>query len=43
MAVGLQLGVNQALIDADFEPPSFGRQQGERFDLSFEFIQQFGC
>jgi hypothetical protein len=43
MAVGLQLGIDQAVVEADLKTASFRWHQDERFDLGFELFQQFGC
>ena len=43
VAVGLQLGVEQSLVDRELEAPSIRRHQADRLDLGLEFLQQFGC
>jgi hypothetical protein len=42
MAARLQFRVQQLPIDADFEPAPVRGRQDERFDLRFEFLEQFG-
>ena len=40
MATGLDLGVNQCIVDNHLEHASMGWDQGEAFDLGFEIIEQ---
>jgi hypothetical protein len=43
MAVGEQLGEEQLVVDDELEAPAIRGDQGERFDLRFVILQQFGC
>jgi hypothetical protein len=38
--MGLQLGIKQIIVDADFEFTAIGGYQCEGFNLSLKFIQQ---
>lgn len=38
--MSLQLRIDQRAIHTDFEAPTVGRHQGERFNLMFKFLEQ---
>ena len=42
MAVGLQLGIDQALVDADLKAASIGGHQRHRLDFRLERFDQLG-
>jgi hypothetical protein len=39
--MGLQLGIDQCVIHTDFKAATVRRDERERFDLGFEFFEQF--
>lgn len=39
---GGQLAVDQPAVHADFEAATVGGDQPDRFDVGFEFLEQFG-
>src|SRR4030042_611992 len=43
MAMRLQLGIQHLPIDRKFEAPSIRWNQGDRFDIRLELLEQFGC
>jgi hypothetical protein len=43
VATGLDLGVNQCIVDDHLEHASMRWDQGEAFDLGFEIIEQVIC
>jgi len=43
MPVGFQLGVQQFPINRKLKAPAIRWHQGDRFNLGFEFLKQFGC
>ena len=43
MAVGGQLRKEQFVIDDKLKAPTIRGDEGDGFDLGFEFLQQFGC
>ncbi len=42
MPVGLQLGVDQSIVEADFETTAIRRDQRDRFDLGLKLPKQVG-
>jgi hypothetical protein len=43
MALSLELGIDQAVIDGHFKPPAIRGNQGDRFNTCLEILEQLGC
>jgi hypothetical protein len=43
MTSGLEFGVNELPIDANFKPASIGRDKRHLFNLRFKMIEQIVC
>ena len=43
MAKGLQLRIEQLIIDREFKSTAVRWDKGERLDLRLEFLEKFGC
>ena len=43
MAPGLKFGIDRGPVDGDLVPSAVGRDEGDRFDFSFEILKQVVC
>ena len=41
MASGLELGIDQGIVNRDFVASPFRREKGDRFDLRLEILKEF--